>query len=288
MNVPSYRALFRRPFWRLLPALAGRRGKNGADLRDLMRDFTQVAQSAGLLNARTASMMEGAAQVNKTRVRDIMIPRSQMIVLDKNSDLQEVLEIIVESGHSRYPVVDEGMQVTGVLLAKDLLNCFREANGDGRDKPRAIQDFARPAVFVPESKRLSTLLDEFKKSRVHMAVVVDEYGGTAGLITIEDVVEQIVGDIADEHDTENSEHIRFHDGQWLIHGATPIDEFNRHFVANLKGEEGTIAGLVIRRLGRLPSKGDHASLHGFQFTVTRADGRRVHQLEVVPPEPSSK
>ena len=257
----------------------GWRKKTDADFSGLMN----AAKSAGLIDTRAAAMMEGAAQVGETRVRDIMIPRSQMVVLDKGSAWREALKTIIENGHSRYPVMDEGTRVTGILLSKDVLGCFHENGSDGEKLGESvtIQDLVRPAVFIPESKRLSTLLEEFKKSRNHMAIIVDEYGGVSGLITIEDVVEQIVGDIADEHDTEASEFIRYHEEQWLVSGATPLDDFNKHFASHIKGRDGTIAGFVIRCMGRLPRKGDSIEAHDLVFTVTRADSRRIHQLSVV-------
>ena len=273
-----------RSLFKIFLSCIGWRKKSRDDLSNLM----DVARSADLIDARAASMMEGVAQVGETRVRDIMIPRSQMIGINKDDGWEDAIKTIANNGHSRYPVMDENLSVVGVLLAKDMLAREGEKAGDNEDKSEGnefvLQDLIRPAVFIPESKRLNTLLEEFKRSRNHMAIVVDEYGGVSGLITIEDVVEQIVGDIADEHDAEAVEDIRYHDGQWLINGATSLDDFNRHFSTQINGREGTVAGLVIRNVGHLPRKGDSVEVNNFVFTVTRADNRRIYQLAVIAPQ----
>ena len=234
----------RKSLFRVALASLGLRKKTSEDLHDLL----DIGLSVGVIEARSVPMMEGVVQVGETRVRDIMIPRSQMIVLNQDISLEEALDTVVRHGHSRYPVLgEESDKVVGVLLAKDLLGYWKNGSSE-KGNQFEIQGIVRQTVWVPESKRLSILLEEFKKTRNHLAVVVDEYGGIAGLITIEDVVEQIVGDIEDEHDAEASENIRCHEDAWLINGMTPLDEFNDRFSTNLKGS-GTLAGFIIRQLG---------------------------------------
>jgi magnesium and cobalt transporter len=190
---------------------------------------------------------------------------------------------VVESGHSRFPVMDEDRDdIVGILLAKDLL---RLVSSEARER-FDIREFMRPAVFVPESKRLNVLLKEFRGSRNHMAIVVDEYGGVAGLVTIEDVIEQIVGEIDDEFDVEDDQNIRKEgDRVFMVRGVTRIGEFNEYFGAHLSEEEGfeTVAGLLMKQLGRLPRRGESANIEGFEFRVMRADRRRIDALRVVPP-----
>jgi magnesium and cobalt transporter len=191
---------------------------------------------------------------------------------------------VVESGHSRFPVMDEDRDdIVGILLAKDLLRLFATESLERFD----IREFMRPVVFVPESKRLNVLLKEFRHNRNHMALVVDEYGGVSGLVTIEDVIEQIVGDIDDEFDVEDDHNIRKEaERQFTVRGVTRIEEFNEYFGAHLSEEEGfdTVAGLLMKQLGRLPRRGEAASIDGFEFRVTRADRRRIDALRVVPPQ----
>jgi len=230
------------------------------------------------IGADALAMMEGALEVSETQVRDAMIPRSQMVVVNHDSPLEEFLPQIVESGHSRFPVIGEDRdEVVGILLAKDLLRFYVENPGEKFE----MRDLLRPAVFIPESKRLNALLTQFRESRNHMAIVVDEYGGVAGLATIEDVIEQIVGDIGDEHDPEAAEQIQeLGDGRYNVLALTRIEEFNEYFSVHLSDDEyDTVGGLVMHELGRLPRRGEVLDFSGFRFKVLRADRRRIHALE---------
>jgi magnesium and cobalt transporter len=213
-----------------------------------------------------------------------MIPRAQMVFVRRDDPFAKLLPVVVESGHSRFPVMDEDRDdIVGILLAKDLLRLYAQEVRERFD----IREFMRPVVFVPESKRLNVLLKEFRGNRNHMALVVDEYGGVSGLVTIEDVIEQIVGEIDDEFDVEDDHNIRKEaERQFTVRGVTRIDEFNEYFGAHLSEEEGfdTVAGLLMKEFGRLPRRGDAATIDGFEFRVTRADRRRIDALRVVPPQ----
>ena len=228
-------------------------------------------------------MLAGVLEVSETQVRDVMIPRSQMVVIDVEQGKDDILAVIVESGHSRFPVIGEDRdEVLGVLLAKDLLRDF----GKGEAEELPIRKLLRPAVVIPESKRLNALLKEFRASHNHMAIVVDEYGGVAGLLTIEDVLEEIVGEIDDEHDHEEAEFIRA-DGEsngkpcFAVRALTRIEDFNEFFECELDDEEyDTIGGLVMHELGRLPRRGEQVDFGGFEFAVTKADKRRIDSLQV--------
>ena len=241
------------------------------------------ARDRGLLDAEAHAMLEGVLEVSQIHVRDIMVPRAQMVFVRRDDPLARILPTVIESGHSRFPVMDADRDdIEGILLAKDLL---RLSCGDGRERFH-IREFMRPAVFVPESKRLNVLLKEFRLNRNHMAIVVDEYGGVAGLVTIEDVIEQIVGDIDDEFDVEDDQNIRKEaDRQYAVRGLTRIEEFNEYFGARLSEEEGfdTVAGLIMKQLGRLPRRGEATSIDGFEFRVMRADRRRIDALRVIAP-----
>ncbi|NND65811.1 MAG: CBS domain-containing protein [Gammaproteobacteria bacterium] len=231
-------------------------------------------------------MLEGVLEVSETRVRDTMIPRSQMVMVESDAPVDDVLKVIVDSGHSRFPVLnDDREEVIGILLAKDLLKFFAEQGNNGQAALGArftMSDTLRPAVFVPESKRLNVLLREFRASRNHMAIVVDEYGGVAGLITIEDVIEHIVGDIDDEHDVENDVLIQKEaDGSYTVQAITRIEEFNEELGCYLSDQEyDTIGGLVMHQLGRVPRRNDKLSFEGFEFKVLRADRRKVDSLSI--------
>jgi len=218
-------------------------------------------------------------QMSEMRVRDIMIPRSQMMVVERDNSLETILPLIIESAHSRFPVVgDSRDEVVGILLAKDLLAyCFENERDEFR-----IRDFMRPAVFVPESKRLDVLLRDFRTSRNHLAVVVDEYGGVAGMITIEDVLEQIVGEIEDEHDVEEDAFILPKgDGQFSVKALTPIEDFNQFFKVRFEDEEyDTIGGLVLHLFGHVPKRGEAVVFDRYRFEVVRADSRRIHLLQM--------
>jgi magnesium and cobalt transporter len=243
-------------------------------LIELLRD----AQRRNLLDADALSMIESVLQVSELQVRDIMIPRAQMVVVNRDDTPADILAIIVESGHSRFPVIGENRdEVVGILLAKDLLR-YRLDGGQRFD----IRDVLRPAVFIPESKRLNVLLNEFRASRNHMAIVVDEYGGVAGMVTIEDVLEQIVGDIADEHDIEEGSFIRRRsETVYIIKALTPVEDFNAYFGTGFSDEEfDTIGGLVTHAFGHLPKRGETVTLSQLRFKVLRADSRRVQLLEL--------
>lgn len=246
--------------------------------KQLMR-LLQEAKRGNLLNAETLGMIEGAFKVSETPVRDVMIPRSQMVVLELNKPPEHLIKIIVESGHSRFPVVGENRDdVQGIFLAKDLLEHYAKDNGEAFH----MRDVMRPAVFIPESKRLNVLLREFRTSRNHIAIVVDEYSGVAGLVTIEDVIEQIVGDIDDEHDIDDQIFIKlYRNGLYTVFGQTPIEEFNEFFDSQLSNEEfDTIGGLVVQAFGHLPKRGESIDFQNFHFEIARADNRRIQWLRV--------
>ncbi|MDY6949299.1 MAG: transporter associated domain-containing protein [Pseudomonadota bacterium] len=251
------------------------------DLEDLNEVLGQ-ARERGIIDADAHEMLEGVFRVVELQVRDIMVPRSQMIIVNRDDPPEEILPMVVESGHSRYPVIgDDRDQIIGVLLAKDLLRYFAEGTRSSFD----IKECLRPAVFIPESKRLNVLLKEFRVSHHHMAIVVDEYGGVSGLVTIEDVLEQIVGDIGDEYDTDDDLDIRKEgERQFTVKAQTRIDEFNSYFGTEFSDEEfDTIGGLCISSLGRLPRRGESFSLGGLEFKVLRADRRRLDLLRVITP-----
>ncbi len=248
--------------------------------RDEIQTFIQSEVD---LDAEERSMLSGVLEVSETQVRDVMVPRSQMVMIDIEEDFNEILATIVESGHSRFPVIGEDRdEVLGILLAKDLLRYF----GSERAKDLSIRKLLRPAAVIPESKRLNALLKEFRDSHNHMAIVVDEYGGVAGLLTIEDVLEEIVGEIDDEHDPEEAEFIR-PDGDrngrpsYAVRALTRIEDFNEYFDCELADEEyDTVGGLVMHTLGRLPRRGEKIDFGGFEFAVIRADKRRIDALQV--------
>jgi len=241
------------------------------------------AGERGLVDSDALTMLEGVLEVGDLQVRDIMVPRAQMVFVRRDEPSARILPVVVESGHSRFPVMDEDRDdIVGILLAKDLL---RLTTAQARER-FDIREYMRPAVFVPESKRLNVLLKEFRRNRNHMAIVVDEYGGVSGLCTIEDVIEQIVGEIDDEFDVEDDQNIRRDaERQFTVRGVTRIAEFNEYFDARLSEVEGvdTIAGLLMKQLGRLPRRGETASIDGFEFRVLRADRRRIDALRVVSP-----
>ncbi len=247
--------------------------RDRAELIDMLRE----ARRDQLFDDEEESMLEGVLDVSELQVRDIMIPRSQMVVLERDDDPPELLEKIIDSGHSRFPVIGEDRdEVVGILLAKDLLRFFAENSG-GRFN---IREVLRPAVFIPESKRLNVLLREFRVSHNHMAIVVDEYGGVSGLLTIEDVLEQIVGDIGDEHDPDEIAYFQQEsEGVYTVRALARIEDFNEEFGTAFSDEEfDTIGGLVISQLGRLPRRGEVVTLEGVQFTVLKADRRRVYTM----------
>jgi magnesium and cobalt transporter len=245
--------------------------------QDDLLEILKEAQEKHLLDADALTMIEGIIQFSKKRVRDIMIPRIQMNVVPKDAELETIFPLVLEYGNSRYPVIeDDRSKVVGVLLAKDLLAYAVE------NKKLTVEALMRPVNVVPESKRLNVLLKEFQTDRDHMAIVVDEYGQAAGLVTIEDVLEQIVGEIEDEHDAEEEDYIQpCSNHRYTLKAITPIDDFNEYFSADLQDEEHeTIGGFVIHQLGHMPKKGDKLQYERFRFEVLHADNRRVYLLKL--------
>ncbi len=256
------------------------------ELIQILRD----AQQRDLLDIEALAMIEGVLQVAEMQVRDIMVPRNQMVVVERDARPEDYLPVLVESAHSRFPVIGEDKdEVVGILLAKDLLSYFAKPS-----ELFDIREILRPVVFIPESKRLNVLLKEFRASRNHMAVVVDEYGGVSGLVTIEDVLEQIVGEIEDEHDyDEGLDIIRTNDGSYAIKALTPINDFNETFGTHFDDEDfDTVGGLVLSQFGHMPKRGETIALDRCRFTVVRADNRRIHLLRMtlldVPAQESSQ
>ncbi|MBX2847921.1 MAG: CBS domain-containing protein [Acidiferrobacterales bacterium] len=259
---------------RLLP-------KSRAESKQDVLASLKLAEEDGIVAQDAYDMMQRVMLVSDLQVHDIMIPRSSMVHVEKDDDLDRCLDIMVESAHSRFPVVDnEKDQIVGILLAKDLLRFFDEDNKQRFN----LRDLTRRVVFVPESKRVNVLLTDFRQNRNHMAVVVDEFGAVAGLVTIEDVLEQIVGDIEDEHDIDEEESmIRVLDGgETIIKALLPMDEFNQHFEAYLDEDSSdTIGGLISQTLGHVPQRGEKITIKNFNFEVVHADSRRVHLIRVV-------
>ena len=246
--------------------------------RDQLIQLLHSAFERSLLDADALAMIEGALQVSEMAVRGIMIPRAQMDVIDINDSPEKFIPAVIEAAHSRFPVIDRDPdKVLGILLAKDLLRFY----SDGEDF--VVREMLRPAVFVPESKRLNVLLREFRSSRNHMAIVVDEYGSVAGLVTIEDVLEQIVGDIEDEHDFDETTDniIREKSGAYRVKAITDLADFNQMFGTTFEGDNiDTVGGLVISKFGRLPKRGEWIMSGEFKFQIRRADSRRVHVVQV--------
>lgn len=248
-----------------------------------MEELTGVLRQAkerGIINEDAYEMLEGVLEVSEMQVRDIMVPRSQMVIVNRDDEPKAILPVVIESGHSRFPVIGEDRdQVVGILLAKDLLRYFTEGGRENFD----IKEVLRSVVFIPESKRLNVLLKEFRISHHHMAIVVDEYGGVSGLVTIEDVLEQIVGDIGDEYDVDDELDIRKEgERQFTVRAQTAIEDFNSYFGTEFSDEEfDTIGGLAINLLGCLPRRGETFALGGMEFKVLRADRRRLETLRVI-------
>jgi magnesium and cobalt transporter len=252
--------------------------------REQLLGLLQSSYERNLMDADALAMIEGVLQVSELQARDIMVPRAQMDVVDITDAPAVFLPKVIESGHSRFPVIGESKDdVIGTLLAKDLLRFYagHESN---------VRDMLRPAVFIPESKRLNVLLKDFRRARNHMAIVVDEYGGVAGLVTIEDVLEQIVGDIEDEYDFDETEAqiLLDRNGLYRVKAQTSIEDFNSTFGTEFSDDEyDTIGGLLLNRFGRLPKRGEELELDGLRFRVQRADSRRLHSLlveKLSPPE----
>jgi len=273
MNDPARPSLLER-----LSALLMREPSDREQLVELLRS----AYSRNLLDADALSIIEGALNVSEMQVRDIMIPRAQVDFIDINEPVESFIPQVMATAHSRFPVIDQNRDdVIGVLLAKDLLRHY------AGEEEFNVREMLRPAVFVPEAKRLNVLLREFRASRNHMAIVVDEYGGIAGLVTIEDVLEQIVGDIEDEYDFDETEDNILVDrsGRYRVKAVTEIGGFNNHFNTNFSDDDfDTVGGMVVKRFGRLPKRGESIAIDGYTFQVLRADSRKIHSLLVDKPK----
>jgi magnesium and cobalt transporter len=243
--------------------------------REQLFELLKSSYEKNLMDADSLSMIEGVLQVSDIQVRDIMIPRSQMDMIDISHPPEKFIPFIIQTAHSRFPVIeDDKNDVIGILLAKDLLKYYA---GDDFE----IRDMLRPAVFIPESKRLNVLLKEFRGSRNHIAIVVDEYGGVSGMVTIEDVLEQIVGEIEDEFDFDETEDniIQDTDGHYRVKASTEIEDFNEYFKSNFSNEEfSTIGGLIIHAFGHLPKKDEIIIFEGFKITILRADSRKLYAV----------
>jgi len=251
-------------------------GGEPQDREDLL-DIFREAEENHLLDKYALSMLEGVLQVSEQRAKDVMVPRKKMIVLNKDASLEDVFPIVIEYGHSRFPVITEDKSaVVGILMAKDLL-----AHALNK-KDITVESIMRPATVVPESKRLNVLLKEFRAKRNHMAIVVDEYAAVAGVVTIEDVLEQIVGEIEDEHDYEEEEYIvKRKKNEFIVQALTPIEYFNEYFSVNFDTDEfNTVGGFIVGRLEHMPKKGEKVLEQQFRFEVLKADGRRINLLKV--------
>ena len=248
--------------------------------REQLIELLHSSHERNLLDADALAMIEGVLQVSELQARDIMVPRSQMDVIDVAESPDKFIPFVIQTAHSRFPVTGGNKDdIVGILLAKDLLRYY------AGEEEFNVREMLRPAVFIPESKPLNVLLKEFRKNRNHIAIVVDEYGGVAGLVTIEDVLEQIVGDIEDEYDFDEVEDNIVQDktGQFRVKAVTEITDFNEKFGTDFSDDEfDTIGGLVLKRFGRVPKRGEQVVMDGFTFKVVRADSRRLHLLEVVP------
>jgi magnesium and cobalt transporter len=249
--------------------------KNQEELVSLLRD----AQIRSLINSETLAMIEGSILFSKMRVRDIMLPKNQMVCIKQNEKLNNIIKTVTQTGHSRFPVTDEnGEEVIGILHAKDLLR-GQASTEDSFD----LLDICRQVTFVPESRRLDSLLSEFRSTKNHMAIVVDEYGEVSGFVTIEDIIEQIVGDIEDEFDIDEDAYIKAHDnGHYIVKAHTPIDEFNEQLNTNFSDETyDTIGGIVLNSFGYLPTRGETITIGSLEFKIINADARRIKLLECV-------
>lgn len=249
--------------------------RDQAQLVSLIRSASQ----RHILDAEALAIVEGALSVSQLQARDIMIPRSQVAMVSRDASAEETLKLVTETAHSRFPVIDDDRDdVIGILLAKDMLSAVVSAGKFEFD----LKEILRPAVFIPESKRLNVLLREFRARRNHMAIVVDEYGGVAGMVTIENVLEQIVGEIDDEHDIDEDAAILQRDETtYTVKALTPVEDFNEYFESDWNDDDfDTVGGYVVNQFGRLPARGEQVAIGHFLFTVLRADNRRVHLLEM--------
>ena len=273
-------------YWHQLRDRLGRMLGAGPQSLAQLLEVMQEAEREGLIDQDTLDTIQRVLQVSELQVRDVMIPRSKMVVVEKDQPPEEFVDILIESAHSRFPVIDDGDRdkVIGILLAKDMLYYFNE----GERGAFNLRDILRPAVFIPESKRLNILLTEFRASRNHMAIVVDEYGGVAGLVTIEDVLEQIVGDIEDEHDIDEEEDMLWErgDNEFIAKALFPLEDFNEYFDTDFDTEENdTIGGLVVKSFGHVPQRGESIVVDSMSFEILNADSRRVHLIRVSRVEP---
>jgi len=262
-------------FLQKITALFSSKPADRYDLLELLRE----SETRNLLNHDALTMIEGVLQVSEMQVRDIMVPRVQMIVVKNDADPEDILATVVESGHSRFPVVGgDTNEITGILMAKDLLNYF----SDQENSEFNIKDMMRRVIYVPESKRLNVLLREFRSNRNHMAIVIDEYSGVAGLVTMEDVIEEIVGEIVDEHDIDDEDQIKPHGrNRYTVKALTPIEEFNEFFDTQLSDEEfDTVGGLALKAFGHVPKRGESIEFEGFNVKVLRSDKRRIHLMRM--------
>ena len=249
--------------------------QNQEELVSLLRD----AQIRSLINSETLAMIEGAILFSKMRVRDIMLPKNQMVYINQDDEYAEIIKVVTQTGHSRFPVTGENTnEVIGILHAKDLLR-YQMENIESFD----LLDICRQVTFVPESRRLDSLLSEFRSNRNHMAIVVDEYGEVSGFVTIEDIIEQIIGDIEDEFDIDEDAYIKAHDDHcYIIKAHTPIEEFNEQLHANFSDETyDTIGGIVMNNFGYLPTRGEIITIDNFEFKIINSDARRIKLLECI-------
>jgi len=246
--------------------------------REELIELLRASFDRNLIDADALAMIEGVLQVSEMQARDIMVPRAQMDVIDIRESPDQFIPMVIQTGHSRFPVIGENKDnVIGILLAKDLLHFY------AGEEEFNVRDMLRPAVFIPESKPLNVLLKEFRKNRNHMAVIADEYGGVAGLVTIEDVIEQIVGDIEDEYDYDDVEDniVPEKGGLYRVKALTEVADFNAHFGTRFEDHDfNTIGGLVMSRFGRVPKRGEQVAIDNLTFKVLRADSRRLHLLQV--------
>lgn len=249
--------------------------QNQKELVSLLRD----AQNRSLINAETLAMIEGAILFSKMRARDIMLPKNQMVCISQNDDFDKIVEVVTHTGHSRFPVTGENTdEVVGILHSKDLLR-YQQAHVETFD----LLDICRQVTFVPESRRLDSLLSEFRSNRNHMAIVVDEYGEVSGFVTIEDIIEQIIGDIEDEFDIDEEAYIKSHDDRhYIIKGHTPIIEFNEQLHAEFSDEiYDTMGGIIMYHFGHLPKRGESITIDGFEFKIINADARKIKLVECI-------
>lgn len=277
-NSQSSEGPSRKTFFERIGQLFQGEPKDRQTLVDVFRDSEQNA----LIDHETRDMLEGVMQISEMRIRDIMIPRSQMVTIERSQPLEEIITVINEAQHSRYPVIsDDKDHVEGILLAKDLLHYLMPDS-----EPFDIDKVIRPAVVVPESKRVDRLLKEFQEERYHMAIVVDEFGGVSGVVTIEDILEEIVGDIEDEYDDEEEQEIRqLSKHTFAVKALTTLEDFNEKFSAQFNDDDiDTIGGLVMTSFGHLPTRGEEVDIDCFHFKVTAADSRRIIQLQVTIPD----